>query len=74
MGRIAKSLMLLAAGAGCAAPHCPSQPASVPAPVSVARMPEGLLVRAGDGFLKLEVCADDVVRVAYAKDQGYTVT
>ena len=71
MGRIAKSLMLLAAGAGCAAPHCPSQPASVPAPVSVARMPEGLLVRAGDGFLKLEVCADDVVRVAYAKDQAF---
>jgi alpha-D-xyloside xylohydrolase len=34
-------------------------------------MPEGLLVRAGDGFLKLEVCADDVVRVAYAKDQAF---
>jgi alpha-D-xyloside xylohydrolase len=34
-------------------------------------MPEGLLVRVGDGFLKLEVCADDVVRVAYAKDQAF---
>jgi alpha-D-xyloside xylohydrolase len=39
--------------------------------VNLQRTPEGLLVRAGDGFLKLEVCADDVVRVAYAKDQGF---
>jgi alpha-D-xyloside xylohydrolase len=25
----------------------------------------------GEGYLKLEVCADDVVRVAYAKDQAF---
>ena len=71
MGRIAKSLMLFVAGAGCAAPHCPSQPVSIPVPVRVARMPEGVLVRVGEGFLKLEVCADEVVRVAYAKDQAF---
>jgi alpha-D-xyloside xylohydrolase len=34
-------------------------------------MPDGLLVRVGDGLLKLEVCASDVVRVAYAKDQAF---
>jgi alpha-D-xyloside xylohydrolase len=39
--------------------------------VSLQRLPEGLVVRVGDGFLKLEVCADDVVRVAYAKDQAF---
>jgi alpha-D-xyloside xylohydrolase len=71
MGRIAKSLMLLVAGAGCSGLRGPACPASISVPVSVARMPEGLLVRAGDGFLKLEVCADDVVRVAYAKDQAF---
>jgi len=71
MGRIAKSLMLLVAGAGCAAPRGPACPASIPVPVSLQRLPEGLVVRVGDGFLKLEVCADDVVRVAYAKDQAF---
>ena len=72
MGRIAKSLMLLVAGAGCAASHCPSQPASAPAPVSVAALAGRRCSSAlGDGFLKLEVCADDVVRVAYAKDQAF---
>jgi alpha-D-xyloside xylohydrolase len=39
--------------------------------MSLQRVPEGLVVRVGDGFLKLEVCADDVVRVAYAKDQAF---
>jgi alpha-D-xyloside xylohydrolase len=34
-------------------------------------VPEGVVVRVGDGFLKLEVCADDIVRVAYAKDQAF---
>jgi alpha-D-xyloside xylohydrolase len=71
MGRIAKFLMLLVAGAGCSGLRGPACPASMPAPVNLQRTPEGLLVRAGDGFLKLEVCADDVVRVAYAKDQGF---
>jgi len=71
MRRIAKFLVLLVAGGGCAAPRCPSRPASVAAPVSVARIPEGILARVGDGFLKVEVCTDDVVRVAYAKDQSF---
>jgi alpha-D-xyloside xylohydrolase len=39
--------------------------------MSLQRVPEGVVVRVGDGFLKLEVCADDVVRVAYAKDQAF---
>jgi alpha-D-xyloside xylohydrolase len=34
-------------------------------------VPDGLVVRVGDGFLKLEICADDIVRVAYAKDQAF---
>ncbi|HEY5284288.1 MAG TPA: TIM-barrel domain-containing protein, partial [Polyangia bacterium] len=71
MGRIAKSLVLLAASAGCAAPPCPGHSVSIPAPANLQRVPEGVLVRVGDGFLKLEVCADDVVRVAYAKDQSF---
>ena len=71
MRRIASILMLLVAGAGCATPRCPSPPASAPVPMRVQRLPEGVLVRVGDGFLKLEVCADDVVRVAYAKDQAF---
>ncbi len=71
MARIAKSLMLLVAGAGCAAPRGPACPASIPVAMSLQRMPEGLVVRVGDGFLKLEVCADDVVRVAYAKEQAF---
>jgi alpha-D-xyloside xylohydrolase len=71
MARIAKSLMLLVAGAGCAAPRGPACPPSIPVAMSLQRVPEGLVVRVGDGFLKLEVCADDVVRVAYAKDQAF---
>jgi alpha-D-xyloside xylohydrolase len=73
--RIAKSLVLfsLVAGAAQAAPPRPSHPIlpiSVP-PGSVKRLPDGLLVAVGDGFLKLEVCSSDVVRVAYAKDQRF---
>ncbi|MGB8293801.1 MAG: TIM-barrel domain-containing protein [Polyangia bacterium] len=71
MGRIAKSLMLLVAGAGCSGVRGSGQSASLPAPMSLQRVPEGLVVRVGDGFLKLDVCADDVVRVAYAKDQAF---
>ena len=71
MRRFAKSLMLLIASAGCSGLREQGHPAAVPAPVNLQRMPEGLLVRVGDGFLKLEVCASDVVRVAYAKDHGF---
>ena len=53
MGRIAKSLMLLVAGAGCSGVRGSGQPASVPAPVSLQRVPEGLVVRVGDGFLTI---------------------
>ena len=31
----------------------------------------GVLARVGEGLLKLEVCAPDVIRVAYAKDQAF---
>jgi hypothetical protein len=71
MARIAKSLMLIVAGAGCAAPRGPACPPSILVATSLQRVPEGLVVRVGDGFLKLEVCADDVVRVAYARDQAF---
>jgi len=71
MGRIAKSLMLLVAGAGCSGVRGPAQPVSVPVPTNLQRVPEGLVVSVGDAFLKIEVCADDVVRVAYAKDQAF---
>jgi alpha-D-xyloside xylohydrolase len=63
--------MLLVAGAGCSGLRGPGQPAAVPAPAILQRLPECVLVRVGEGFLKLEVCADDVVRVAYAKDQAF---
>ena len=35
------------------------------------KLGDGILVRVGDNFLKLEVCADDVIRVAYAKDRAF---
>jgi len=71
MGRIANFLMLIVAGAGCSGLRDQGHPAPVPAKAGLQRVSEGLLVRVGDGFLKLEVCADDVVRVAYAKEQGF---
>ncbi len=47
---------------------CP--PRRPPLPVSVQRAADGVLARVGEGWLKLEVCATDVIRVAYAKDQS----
>ena len=44
---------------------------AAPAAGSVQKLPDGMLVRIGDGLLKLEVCSSDVVRVAYAKDQAF---
>ena len=35
------------------------------------RLPDGMLVAVGGGFLKIEVCAEDVVRVAFAKDRAF---
>ena len=74
MRRVAKSVMPFVVVAGCAGPGAPSQPASTTptsAPVSVQRAADGLVVRVADAWLKLEVCASDVIRVAYAKDQAF---
>src|SRR5712692_9712991 len=32
---------------------------------------DGILVRAGDSFLELEVCSAEVIRVAFAKDRTF---
>jgi alpha-D-xyloside xylohydrolase len=69
MRRIAP--ILLVAAVVYAGPRAPGQPASAAAPGGSQRAAEGLLVRVGDGYLKVEVCAADVVRVAYAKDQAF---
>jgi alpha-D-xyloside xylohydrolase len=46
--------------------------ASSPAPSApVERQSDGVIVRVGEGLLKLEVCASDVMRVAYAKDRAF---
>ncbi|MGD0251214.1 MAG: TIM-barrel domain-containing protein [Verrucomicrobiota bacterium] len=42
--------------------------AAATAPEKVA---DGVVFHIGDGLLKLEVCADDVIRVAYAKDASF---
>jgi alpha-D-xyloside xylohydrolase len=60
MRSLAKSFMLLLVAVAADA-----------APASLQRTADGVLVRVGDNFLKLEVCAADVVRVAYAKDQVF---
>ena len=35
------------------------------------KQPDGILVRIPDGFLKLSLCGDDMVRVAYARDRTF---
>ena len=35
------------------------------------KVADGILVGIGDAFLKIEVCSDDVIRVAYAKDRAF---
>ena len=69
--RIAKFLMLFIASAASASPRGPALTDSVPPRGNVERVSDGLLVHVGDGLLKLEVCAADVVRVAYAKDKSF---
>jgi len=56
-----------------AAPRAPGRSAAAVAgaPGSVQSAPDGLMLRFADGILKLEVCASDVVRVAYAKDAAF---
>ncbi|MBN2576024.1 MAG: DUF5110 domain-containing protein [Deltaproteobacteria bacterium] len=69
MRRITCFLALLLVAGGCSTASRPPSPA--PSPANVQRAAGGVLVRVGDGFLKLEICADDVVRVAYAKNQAF---
>ena len=38
---------------------------------AVEKTDEGILVRVGDSFLKLEVCSAEVIRVAFAKDRAF---
>ena len=69
--RIATFLMLFLASAAHASPRGPALTDSVPPRGNVERVSDGLIVHVGDGLLKLEVCAADVVRVAYAKDKSF---
>lgn len=73
------SLTLLALAivtVSCSTAPCPRPPLAV-APAAPARQPawqgtpDGMLLRLGDDWLALEVCASDVIRVAYAKDPGF---
>jgi alpha-D-xyloside xylohydrolase len=45
--------------------------ASACAAAKVEKQTDGALLAINDGFLKLEVCADDVIRVAFAKDRDF---
>src|SRR5580698_7005374 len=63
--------MLLIAGAAIAAPRAPGHGASAPAKADLQKVSDGVVLHVGDGFLKLEVCAIDVVRVAYARDKAF---
>jgi len=69
--RIVKVFLLLIAGAAHAGPRSVGHAASAGAKADVQRVTDGLLVHVGESFLKLEVCASDVVRVAYAKDKAF---
>ena len=37
----------------------------------VKKYPDGIVTRVGDGSLKLQVCYDEVIHVAYAKDAAF---
>ena len=74
MGRIVRLIVLFAAVVGCAGQQGSGQSASGPGPATaVQRVADGVVVRFGEGLLKLEVCAADVVRVAYAKNESFFV-
>jgi len=45
-------------------------PFSAPA-ASLEKLPDGIVVAHGDGFLKIAVRTDDIVRVAYARDRTF---
>src|SRR5438067_8760349 len=38
---------------------------------AVEKVADGVLIRIGDSLLKVEVCADNVIRVAFAKDRAF---
>ncbi len=38
---------------------------------AIQQVADGVVIRVGDGSLELQVCADDVIRVAYAKDPAF---
>ena len=74
MHRNVRLVVLFAALVGCAGSQGSGRPASGPGPATgVERVADGVVVRFGDGLLKLEVCAADVVRVAYAKNESFFV-
>jgi alpha-D-xyloside xylohydrolase len=46
--------------------------AATPLPAAdVERLPDGFLLAVGGGLLRVEACADDVLRIAYAKDPTF---
>jgi alpha-D-xyloside xylohydrolase len=52
------------------APCVPTAAVGQRAP-AVERASDGIVVRVGDGLLKIEICASDVIRVAYARDRAF---
>ena len=75
MRRAIRHLTLcLVAVVGCAGPRGAGPSLSGPGPAtSVQRVADGVVVRFSEGLLKLEVCAPDVVRVAYASNESFFV-
>ena len=47
-----------------------TMPTGAAAP-ALERVSDGVVIKQPDGLLKLEVCAADIVRVAFAKDRGF---
>ncbi len=57
---------------GFSLPFAPSGLAAVsPPPPAVERLADGIILPVGDGFLRLTACADNTIRVAYAKDHAF---
>ena len=74
MPRLTKPFGLLTLLGVCvlvASPRSSGARMPAPTPGSLQKLPDGVLVRIGDGLLKLEVCSSDVIRVAYAQDQAF---
>lgn len=78
MRTTSKLLLSLLAGAGCATATSPCPPSalsnaapSVAPAARLERSANGVVIPAGGGLLALEVCAADVIRVAYAKERAF---